>query len=121
MGKRNRVPSTVESIARMMKIREAWKYVKLETFLSFMGVNHEFEYQLSDTKYVYDLALVENKILIEFDGGITHDRTTQHEIDSNKESVARQKGWNIVRIKAQVNQVIEPDALYELLNKAFNR
>lgn len=94
------------STAEVLKRREAWKYAPLEEALRDRP--HEFEYQLG--KYVFDLALFDTNVLVEFDGPY-HDWTKQREVDRDKERVAAQHGFTIERRRVQQAAVISPATL----------
>jgi very-short-patch-repair endonuclease len=84
-----------------LKKREAWKYVELKDRLK--SVEHEFEFLLGD--FVYDLMIYDRKLLIEFDAK-DHDTYTQRNIDRLKEELARQAGYQLVRISVESSTVI---------------
>lgn len=54
------------STASALRSRESWKYADVRTYLTDLGIEHEFEFQIGH--FIYDLALLSRKILIEFDG-----------------------------------------------------
>jgi very-short-patch-repair endonuclease len=53
---------------------------------------------LPRTRCVFDLALLDRKILVEFDGAY-HDTRTQSKEDLRKDRVAQRRGWNVVRLR----------------------
>lgn len=107
----------LESIARLMKKREGWKYVELEALLKSLDINHEFEFLLPSTNYIYDLALFDQKLLIEFDGP-DHKGLKQIAKDKVKEMVATVSGaWNVVRIEVQPSSVIDPMCILSLVTE----
>ncbi len=95
-----------------LRIREYWKYEKLKSFLSFVKESFEFEYPMGS--YVYDLALIKRKLIIEFDG-VYHGGTKQKEIDERKDVYAHSEGWKICRVAVKPNTLIDPQQIYELL------
>lgn len=97
-----------EHIQLLLKQREAWKYIEIKKLLEFLEEPFEFEYLID--KYIYDLALTNRHIFIEFDG-------PEHKYlnENDKENVALQNGWTIVRHTVQPNEVIKPDFLYSIL------
>ena len=94
-----------------LHIRECWKYEKLKSFLSVLKESYEFEYPMGS--YVYDLALVDRKIFIEFDGTY-HSGSKQKEVDEQKNLCAKISGWEIYRIDVKPNTVIDPQQIYGL-------
>jgi len=102
----------VESIASSLRVREAWKYKKVEELLEFLKINFQFE--LAVGNFVFDLALPDSKLLVEFDGPY-HDYTEKTEEDRKKDEFAKGQGWNVVRVSVPQNVVIEPNAVYGLL------
>ena len=98
-------PNTIQ---KLLKQREEWKYIEIKNFLEFLNESFEFEYLID--KYIYDLALLDRHIFIEFDG-------PEHKYlnETDKEQVALQNGWKIIRHKVHPNEVIKPDFLYSIL------
>lgn len=95
--------------------RDGWKYVELDKYLNSINEPHEFEYILG--KYheharIYDLALTERKILIEFDE--PHHRYTEDD-DGLKDEHARKYGFEVKRIQIDTHTVIDPSCIYEFL------
>jgi len=99
------------SASQTLKIREDWKYKKLKHLLSFLDENFEFEYSIPP--YVFDLCLIDRKILIEFDG--TDHCGIQIHIDNAKQKVAEDIGWKVIRYRVQDKAIINPELLYSLL------
>lgn len=97
-----------EHIQLLLKQREAWKYIEIKKLLEFLEEPFEFEYLID--KYIYDLALINRHIFIEFDG-------PEHKYlnENDKENTALQNGWTIIRHTVQPNEVIKPDFLYSIL------
>lgn len=89
-----------------LKLREDWKYARLRKALGERP--HEFEYGLGG--YVYDLALLDTHVLVEFDGP-DHRSRAQRAVDRNKGRVARANGFTVVRRAVRPMAVIEPSAL----------
>ena len=95
-----------------LRRRELWKYKKLISFFEFKKENFKFEYNIND--YVYDLALIERKIFIEFDA-INHLHPQQMLIDNEKDKLAEEHGWKVIRKRVLSNTIIEPSLLYDVL------
>jgi very-short-patch-repair endonuclease len=89
--------------AEALKLRERWKYVALEAALQ--GRVYEFEYQLGE--YVFDLALLDARVLVEFDGPY-HAYGNQPRVDAAKEQAAEEAGFIVVRRVVQPTTVISP-------------
>lgn len=100
----------IEHIQKLLKEREKWKYEKIDKFLNFLKEKYEFECLIGD--YIYDLAFIEKKIIVEFDGP-----EHQYTDESKKDENAIKNGWQIFRLKVEPNCVIEPDVLYKILEE----
>lgn len=85
----------------ILKLREAWKYVELEPYLD--GRPHEFEFELGE--FVFDLALFDVGLLVEFDGP-EHSEPYQLAIDRRKDESAGLLGWKTVRKKVRRAEVV---------------
>lgn len=99
----------------VLKRREAWKYVKLGAALA--GRPHEFEFCFPDDEaatFVYDLALLEEKIVVEFDGPY-HEVSAQREEDRLKDVFAQEHGWQVIRRLTPQNVVIEVEVIRDLV------
>lgn len=88
------------SIDELLRIREAPKYKEIESYLRLIGINHMFEMPLD--KFVFDLCLLDQKLLIEFDGPYHANRTEQKTTDSEKDQCAKNHGYQITRIQTPV-------------------
>jgi very-short-patch-repair endonuclease len=62
---------------------------------------------------IFDLALPERKVLVEFDGpnhvGVESQR------DEEKDTIAKSEGWQLTRIAVPPNTVIPPSVLRTVL------
>ncbi len=97
--------ANLNSPAKMLKKRESWKYTQLESALS--GVPHEFEYDFGG--YVYDLFLPEFDILVEFDD--KYHCGKQKITDHIKDVVAKLFGYSVVRVRVESASVIPASVL----------
>ena len=116
MGKRNLRHDTA-TLAASLRSREYWKYKRLETFLLFEQEVFEFEHVVGD--YIFDLALPNRMILVEFDGP-DHANTWQAEQDKDRDEEAANAGWDIFRIPVTPNTQINPEVLYDLLSEPWD-
>lgn len=91
------------SAAEVLKHREDWKYSLLKQTL--VGREFEFEFKLGD--YVFDLALLDTKTLVEFDGPY-HQAQDQIQVDDQKADFARTAGFTVLRRKVEPAVVIDP-------------
>lgn len=89
--------------ASSLRNREKWKYSKIERFLIAKGISYKFEFLLPDSKFIYDLALLDAKLLIEFDASYHTGR--QLITDHEKERLAYNLGWKVVRIPTKTNHI----------------
>lgn len=94
------------SPAASMKVREDWKYILLKESLS--GRSHEFEFPLDGA--VFDLALFDRRILVEFDGP-DHLLEKQQERDREKEKIAEENRFLVVRRVVKRAEVISPETI----------
>jgi len=91
--------------AETLKLREAWKYVAIKEMLAKSGREFEFEFELADR--VYDLALLDTKVLVEFDGPY-REWSEQQEDDKDKEKIAEEAGFTVIRRQTLPATVISP-------------
>ena len=94
------------STQEVLKHRESWKYVGLEKILE--GRDYEFEYQID--KYVFDLALLDKKILVEFDSPYHRD-SKQKIVDATKDQIAKDFGFILIRRPVQQSMIISPETI----------
>ena len=94
-----------------LRLREMWKYTQLKSFLEFCNEPFEFEFRLGS--YIFDLALPDKFIFVEFDG--TYHYGKQSKIDIEKDVFAESEGWKVVRKKVTNNTVIQPDVIFSIL------
>jgi len=97
------------SQSEVLKRREGWKYAALERVLE--GRDYEFEYGLGG--YVFDLALLDVGVLVEFDGPY-HEQGEQPDVDEVKDTVAERNGFVVVRRAVQPATVISPTTIQGL-------
>lgn len=93
------------SPAEALKRREAWKYSILRETLRERP--HEFEFELGGC--VFDLALHDTKVLVEFDG--PYHTGEQLQTDVRKDKVATVLGYVVVRRSVLAATVIDPATL----------
>jgi len=102
------------SVEETLKKREAWKYVRLKDFLEFQKEAYEFEYRIPTLDFVHDLALINRKIVVEFDGD---EHESMKAEDSYRDGILRSSGWSVFRIPTKSNAVIPPEVLYPILKQ----
>lgn len=85
-----------------LKLREASKYSAVRAELTRREIPHEFEYRIGDV--IFDLALTDRKLLVEFDGPYHRDRT-QLVHDGAKDDVARLQGWCVLRVTTDTGDI----------------
>jgi len=100
--------SNLISPKEALKLREAWKYQEIKNILDIKEIRHEFEFGMGN--FIYDLALFDTKILIEFDG-LGHGYQCVKEYEDEKDQWAIENGWKIFRIKVRSNMAIDPIVL----------
>lgn len=111
---RQNLPSTIEHLSKMMRQREAWRYVKVNTYLNHMKIPHEFEFVVGN--FLFDLALPEHGVLIEFDEAY-HNGLVQSTKDLEKDRYAEDNKWIVIRVPAQQATVIEPESIYAIIEQ----
>lgn len=85
----------LDSVSNSLRVREWGKYDLLHHYLLTCCISHTFEYTLPNTRWIYDLAIHDLNLLIEFDESY-HSHTVQR--DYEKDKAANEQGWHIVRI-----------------------
>jgi len=96
------------SPAETLRRREAWKYVAVERYLLDKERKFQFEYEIGGK--VFDLALLDVNVLVEFDGPY-HKPACQQKDDARKEAIARSHGYTVVRRPVPPMVVIDPSAV----------
>lgn len=84
VGHINQEKLTIEGIAKGLRVREGWRYRNLEQYLQERSEPYQFEFPLD--KYVYDLALPNRGVLVEFDE-VYHCSDQQRKTDIQKRSI----------------------------------
>lgn len=102
---------SIDAIAKGLRNRELWKYSLLKDFFDKSNIKYQFEFPCGSG--IFDLALLDLKLFVEFDGPYHNDgNTEQIEIDKRKTEEAKNFGWNVVRIKCKPNTIINPNVIY---------
>lgn len=97
------------SIAAAMRSREGWKYRALKEH--FSGRRVEFEFGLAG--YVFDLAFLDEMLLVEFDGP-DHLYPEQACVDAKKTAAATACGYAVVRRQVRSGEEIPVEAVRDL-------
>jgi very-short-patch-repair endonuclease len=97
--------------AEALRRREAQKYELLSVDLTERSIRHQFEYPMEDS--VFDLALPDHRILVEFDGPYHRDEATTAR-DHFKDRLAHRHGWAVLRLLTPPG-ILGPDVLCALL------
>lgn len=95
----------------VLRRRESWKYAALEQTLKSQNRIFQFEYPLSG--YIFDLALLDTKTIVEFDGPYHCDQK-QIAIDDDKNAAAIAAGFVVVRRRVEPAVVISPETITSL-------
>lgn len=94
-----------------MLAREDWKYEGLKARLEDVGRAFCFEFQMPGVPYVYDLALTDTHVIVEFDARY-HATPAQRALDKVRDSAAAEAlGWRVVRVPTEANVVLDPSCL----------
>lgn len=104
---------STESISRLLREREAYKYTDLDKALTDLNIKHAFEHVVD--KYVYDLWICDKNILFEFDEVGVHSGKLQESIDKQKDQVAANNGYILHRIVVK-DKTIDIKEVLSLLN-----
>lgn len=104
---------SVNNIQQVLKQREAWKYADLKMYLDNNNISHEFEYLVGE-HFIYDLVLFDYRTLVEFDGKCHNTRKMMMD-DFEKDTVAEENGYDMIRIRTDDNLVIPADNLAGIL------
>ncbi len=105
--------STIQSTADALRAREWRKYVKLDAYLKRRKVAHVFEFPFPRTRYIFDLALTDLKVLIEFDG-VSHNDPRQVTVDNRRDLLVEKRGWRVVRLPDH-GKVLPPRSIKNLI------
>lgn len=97
--------TSVAGVANMMKKREAFRYQKLLAYLDGKIIKHEFEKPID--RFVYDLVIEDSKLIFEFDEARSYAGVKQADIDAEKDKMAQQHGYKIVRIPVNPKEIID--------------
>ena len=99
-------------IGDSLRAREWWKYVDINSFLDKQCVKHIFEWQTGNR--VFDLKLDDYSVLIEFDGPYHRD-SRQKVLDGEKDEVAKDLGYRIIRVETERASVIPVEVIEKIL------
>lgn len=112
MGKKNnKYVCNNKVLSKGLRSRESWKYSLIKNFLDKSNIRYQFEFPCGSG--IFDLALLDLKLFVEFDG-IYHCSKIQQEIDEKKTMEAKNFGWNVIRISCNAGQIIDPNLIYHL-------
>lgn len=100
--------------ARLLRKREDWKYAPIIDLLK--NIKFIFEYVIED--FVFDLALLDSKTLIEFDGP-EHRQSDGSLIlhDQLKNKIALAHGFSIIRMPVSPSSAIDRDLFKKYLSR----
>ena len=107
-------PVSATNISKLLKVREAWKYENIKSYLDSIDANYEFEYLID--KYVFDLALFDYKTFIEFDGSYHKQDYQQQETDKLKAETASKLGWKVIRVDTDASVVLDASLVSSIIN-----
>jgi len=113
---KNNLQYSPQEIANTLRNREWWKYEKLYSYLTTLNIPHQFEYPIDNN--IHDLALINKKIIIEFDGR-EHGSKEYLSNDSQRDKKAQDQGWIVYRINVSSAEVIDP-ALIKFITEPIN-
>ena len=99
---KNKCPHSLQQMAKSLRSREWRKYKHTDEVLNKINIKHLFEYAIEEIG-IFDLAIFEQKILIEFDGEY-HNNLKQQVLDQTKDALAIADGWNVIRVPEELPQ-----------------
>lgn len=100
------------TVEDMMKKREAFKYELMLVVLKEHKIDHEFEYRLGE--YIFDLAIFDSEILVEFDEEY-HNFKNQKISDDKKQKFAESKGFTVIRIETEKHETIPASYISDIV------
>ena len=103
---------TLEVVANALRAREWHKYTEIDSILTLMERDYQFEYNLPGTRFIYDLAIFDSRLLIEFDEKYHLSIKKQ---DAVKDLAAIENGWELIRIDVRELQAPYPQGLVYFL------
>lgn len=109
-------PPTLEVTAAGLRAREAWRYEEVATFLGSTDESHQFEYPMGGVG-IFDLALLDRKVLVEFDGP-EHAKNPTAAQDEERDHAASIRGWKVLRMAVEPGQVI---SLVDFMRNVWKR
>jgi len=116
IGAKNLQHGNIYNTAAGLRKREAPKYEQVRSFLNERSIPHQFEYPIENAvgRGIFDLALPDRRLLIEFDGQY-HESVSQYPRDAEKDLIAQTDGWQIERVAVDAGVVIDYDSIKHLL------
>ncbi len=88
------------------------KYAEIRDFLGSAKIAYEFEYRVG--RYIFDLALPDRHLLVEFDGP-EHRTPSGLRRDVRRDATAFQAGWQVFRIPVRARQIVPASLLEAVL------
>jgi len=101
---------SMNAIAALARKREGYRYKRLEEALK----GRKITFELPIGRYIFDLALHEEKLLVEFDEPF-HQEDGWRFYDAQKDAAAERSGWRVVRLVTVPKTVIDPAEVLALL------
>lgn len=96
-GRRFNSENALELNSDGLRVREWSKYTLINEFLNRNGIQHAFEYPIPQIGRIFDLALFEASVFVEFDER-HHNGHEASEDDNIKDEAAAIFGWQVYRI-----------------------
>lgn len=102
----------IQKTARALLQREAWKYDDINKYLNSINEPHRFEFNIPYTPFIYDLLLINKRLIIEFDAQ-SHESKSQRMTDTDKDIVAEENGYEVIRVRVEPNTIISRELIKE--------
>lgn len=80
------------------------------------GLMYVFQYQIK--QYYYDFFVLAQNVLIEYDGGYWHTLPNAQECDVIKTELAKEKGFDLVRLHSPIARNLTPEEIQIALKEA---
>lgn len=109
------LPHDMETIAKSLRVSQAFKYAQVEAWLRKKGIRYRIEEVVG--RRIFDLALPDTKVFVEFDAK-HHAYPSQSGIDKEKDELARKRGWRVLRVGHIRNKAVK---LKDFLRVVFPR
>jgi very-short-patch-repair endonuclease len=96
--------------ALALRSREKPRYAEVQARLDVAGIRHEVEVSIGN--FVYDLVLLDARVIVEFDGPY-HDQPRAAPVDTAKDANAASFGYTLTRVRHAIGVRVFPAAMLD--------